>query len=255
MKIKYFTESAYNELYDSIPNNLVLYQNSDGSWIKKYFGCQPFFKESRIVSYLPELNIHNKDKADEDYENALIIHNSFKDKITPKQASNVFLWSYLSHCEYWKYTFERWSSDQMTVDSVKQRFFCYTETGNRIGFLRNSISRLWWGAYLTYQEDNPKPYELTKVLFSHSDIFLQIIERNFSMNKEIIVGILSAIKAINDDPNLNNVGMNKATNEYEWRSLCKYLNRYGGVTLLDVLGRKEICKLSYDYILNKRNCQ
>lgn len=31
MKIKYFTESAYNDLFDSIRNNIAMYQNSDGS--------------------------------------------------------------------------------------------------------------------------------------------------------------------------------------------------------------------------------
>ena len=251
MKIKYFTESAYNTLFDSISSNLSLYKSSDGSWIKKSFKNQDYFKESRIDLHLPELTASNN-KAEEDYSNALLIHSAFRDRITPKQASNVFLWSYLSHCEYWKYTSKRWANEKMSIDTVKQRFFCYTETGSRIGFVRNSISRLWWGAYLTYQEDKPAPYELTKVLFSHSDIFLQVIERNFSMNREVIIGILSAIKAINDDPKLDDVGVSKVTGEYEWRTLCKYLNRYGAVTLLDALDREDIYNLSYEYILRKR---
>lgn len=251
MKLKYFTESAYNELFDSIPSNLLNYQDSNGEWITNHFGNNKFCKESRIDLVLPELVI-GKNKSEEDYTNSLLIHNAFRDRITPKQASNVFLWSYLSHCEYWDYTSKRWANEKMSVDTVKQRFFCYTETGSRIGFLRNSISRLWWGGYLTYQEDKPTPYELTKVLFSHSDIFLQVIERNFSMNKEIIVGILSAIQKINNDPNLDDVGINKATGEYEWRTLCKYLNRYGAVTLLDAFDRNDICDLSYEYILRKR---
>lgn len=247
MKIKYFTETAYNDLFDSIKNNLPNYQKSNGDWIKAHFGDKTFFKESRIDLALPKLNV-----SDGEYMNTLAIHNAFKDRITPKQASNVFLWSYLAHCEYWDYTSKRWASEKMSLDTVKQRFFCYTEAGSRIGFLRNSISRLWWAGFLTYQENKPAPYELTKVLFSHSDIFLQVIERNFSMNKEIIIGVLSAIKAINDDPSLADVGMSKVTGEYEWRSLCKYLNRYGAVTLLDVLDRNEIYDLSYEYIMRKR---
>lgn len=247
MKIKYFTESAYNDLFDSIKDNLPYYQNSNGDWIKDHFENKTFFKESRIDLALPKLNMSNSELM-----NTIAIHNAFKDKITPKQASNVFLWSYLSHCEYWDYTFKRWANEKMSVDTVKQRFFCYTEVGSRIGFLRNSISRLWWAGFLTYQEDKPAPYELTKVLFSHSDIFLQVIERNFSMNKEVIIGILSAIKAINDDPSLDDVGMSKVTGEYEWRSLCKYLNRYGAVTLLDALDRNDIYNLSYEYIIRKR---
>ena len=94
MKIKYFTESAYNTLFDSISSNLSLYKSSDGSWIKKSFKNQDYFKESRIDLHLPELTASNN-KAEEDYSNALLIHSAFRDRITPKQASNVFLWSYL----------------------------------------------------------------------------------------------------------------------------------------------------------------
>ena len=79
-----------------------------------------------------------------------------------------------------------------------------------------------------------------------------IVERNFSMNRNICYGILQAIKQINDDPSLDNVGKLSSTGEYEWRGLCKYLNRFGAVTLLDTLSCDEIKELSYNYLLNQR---
>lgn len=247
MKLKYFTESAYNDLYDCVDKNVDYYSNIDNSWIEKKFDKREYSKESRIDVTLPPLSISNSE-----YINAVNIHTAFKDRITPKQASNPYLWSYLSHCEYWEYTCQRWSSTRMSVDSIKEHYFCKSETGNRIGFLRNSISRLWWMAELSYQEDKSNRYELTELLFSHSDLCQSVIERNFSMNKEVIVGILSAIKEINDDPDLENVGIDK-NGEYEWRNLCKYINRYGAVTLLDVLNRDDIREISYKYILDQRN--
>ncbi len=248
MKLKYFTETAYNDLFDSISLNMSLYQHEGNGWISKKFGDTKYFKESRIDVSLPSLDV-----AAGEFANAIAIHNAFKDRITPKQASNPYLWTYLSHCEYWDYTFKRWSKEDMSVDTVKQRFFCGPEEGNRIGFLRNSISRLWWAGYLTYQDDKPAaPYELTQLLFSHSDICQSIIERNYSMNKEIAIGILRAIKEINDDRSLKDVGISEKTGEYEWRDLCKYLNRYGAVTLLDTLSCDDIFELSYKYILEQR---
>ena len=101
-------------------------------------------------------------------------------------------------------------------------------------------------------DDSMRPYELTQILFSHSDICQSVIERNFSMNKEITIGILSAIKDINDDPRIPDVGISKVTGEYEWRDLCKYINRYGAVTILDVLDRNTVHDLAYDYIMTKR---
>ena len=216
--------------------------------IKKKFKDSKYFKESRIDVSLPVLN---KEK-DSDFANIVMVHSAFKDRITPKQASNPYLWTYLSHCEYWDYTFNRWSKDDMSVDTIRQRFFCGSEEGNRIGFLRNSISRLWWYGYLTYQENSPQPYKLTQLMMSHSDLCFHIMERKFSMNKEITIGILSAIQKINDDPNQKDVGRVDNGDEYEWRPLCKYINRYGGVSLLDTLTRDDIEELSYNFLMEYR---
>ena len=251
MKIKYFSESSYLNLYDAIYKNKDLYSINDGTWVKQFFNNDKYFKESRIDIALPPLD--EVDARDKDYINTIAIHNAFKDKITKRQASNPYLWSYLSHCEYWTYSTSRWTKEDKSAEMIKNRFFCGTEEGNRIGFLRNSISRLWWAGELTYQEDKAKPYELTEILYSHSDICQAVLERNFSMNKEITIGILSAIKDINDNPNLENVGILKSNpSKYEWGELCKYLNRFGGVTLLDTLDRKEIHDISYEYILKLR---
>lgn len=247
MKVKYFVESAYHDLFDTISTNANLYYAENGDWVTKKFKDSKYCKESRIDVSLPPLDAKNSE-----YANVLAIHNSFKDRITPKQASNPYLWTYLTHCEYWDYTFNRWSKEDMSIDTIKQRFFCGPEDGNRIGFLRNAISRLWWFGELTYQKDAPAPYALTELLMSHSDLCQSIIERNFSMNKEISIGILSAIKEINDNPSLKNVGKVSNSDTYEWRPLCIYINRYGGVALLDTLTRDDIKELSYEFIMNYR---
>lgn len=247
MKVKYFTESAYTELYDLIGNNTQNYTHPKNDWIIEWANNKTVCKESRIDTVLPALNYNNGD-----YFNALTIHSAFKDKLNPKQASNPMLWSYLTHFEYWDYTVERWAKGSISNESIKQRFFCGPYDGSRIGLLRNAISRLWWSAELTFQPEKAQPYELTQLLYSHSDIALSVIERNFSMNKEITIGLLSAIKAINDDNNQKDVGISSKTGEYEWRDLCKYINRYGAVTLLDSLTRDDIYELSYTYLLNRR---
>ena len=134
--------------------------------------------------------------------------------------------------------------------NIKQRYLCHP---SRIGLLRNAISRLWWYGYLSNQPGSSShKYELTELLLSSSDLCQSIVERNFSMNRNICYGILQAIKQINDDPSLDNVGKLSSTGEYEWRGLCKYLNRFGAVTLLDTLSCDEIKELSYNYLLKQR---
>lgn len=251
MKIKYLSESGYNELFDGISNNLPNYQTSkDSNWIISIFGERSFCKESRIDTNLPELNV-NVDNGD--YVNTIAIHSAFKDKITPKQASNPYLWAYLTHCHYWEYSVSRWAKSDMSVETVKQRFFCNTEEGNRIGLLRNAISRLWWFGYLTYQDGaKSNPYALTQLMLSNSDLCQSIIERNFSMNRNITSGILLAIKEINDDPSLPDVGAVNNGDHYEWRPLCKFINRYGAVTLLDTLTQDDIKELAYTFLMDYR---
>lgn len=251
MKVKYFTEKAYNELFDCIGKNQEQYQSTDGKWILEAFDEKETAKESLIeVPSLPELNA-----KDDEFTNVMKIHMAFKNKLNPKQASNPYLWSYLSHCEYWQYTQERWKSENATEDKIKDRFFCSSAKGNsRIGFLRNSIARLWWIGELTYNEDLPQPYALTQLLLSNSDLCVSIIERNYASNRNITLGILLAIKEINDDPNLRDVGKLEGTEkDYEWRSLCRYLNRYCAVTLLDALDKDDIKELSKEYILSLRS--
>lgn len=248
MKIKYFTESAYADLFDSIKEHESLYCGGSDHWIKEFFGSKLYAKESRIECTLPTLSTEY-----DEYSNVITLYEALKDKLTPKQASNAHLWSYLSHCEYWDYTHSRWGKEEMSVQTIQQRFFCNTFEGNRIGFMRNAISRLWWMGYLSYQESHPgNPYELTKLLMSHSDISASIFERKLSANRNVTVGILEAMLEINNDPKLRDVGVSTATGRYEWRELCKYINRYGGVTLLDAMSSDDIKELSYNYILKQR---
>lgn len=252
MKIKYFVESAYVDLFDTIKEHETLYTGASNAWVKDFFGDREFCKESRIESHLPELKAEN-----DEYTNVIAFYDVFKDRLNPKQASNPYLWAYLTHCEYWDYTNARWAKEGMSVDTIKQRYFCSFLTnnieGNRVGFLRNAVSRLWWMGHLSYQEErHGNPYELTKLLTSHSDISSSVLERNFSMNRNVTVGILDAILEINNDPSLPDVGVSRTTGRYEWRELCKYINRYGAVTLLDSMTSDDIKEISYNFLLENR---
>lgn len=264
MRLKYLTEKAYETLLDNVEIDRDKYSSSE-EWVTSYFKDRIFFKESRIE--VPAVTLYTEgDKTASDIVNVRAVYDAFEN-LTPQQASNEYLWTYLSLTEYWKYSLWRWGkeSEQETeqnfedeVDSqdpqatpekpganIKQRYLCGR---SRKSLLRNAISRLWWFGYLTYKEGPAsQKYELTEIMLSNADLCQSIMERNFSMNRNICYGILSAIKKINSDAASANV------TKSEWRSLCKYINRYGAVTLLDVLSADEIEELSYRYILNNRS--
>ncbi|MCL2540635.1 MAG: DUF6339 family protein [Firmicutes bacterium] len=240
MKIGYFLENAYLDLFTSLQRNIEHYKTTD-EWIKEYFKGRHYYKDSPIDANLPALSVEVGDII-----NVKMLYDSLKGKLNPKQASQPRLWSYLTHTQYWKYSVKRWSKDADTIAKLRQRFFCGSERGNRRGFMRNSVAQLWWFGYLTYQEDNPSNrYILTELLLSNSDLCKCVVEVNFSMNKNITSGILLAIKEINDTQK------NEVTRE-EWRALCKYINRKGAVCILDALTQDEIKEISLNYIMNLR---
>ena len=269
MRVKYLTDKAYETLIDNIAVDKDKYMQDD-VWLPNYFDGKEFYKESRI-DVVP-ITLHmDGDKNASDLINTRYVFDTYGE-MTPQQASNPYLWSYLSMVDFWKYTKWRWgknmdgtkndSDDEIVNEeaakqgeskrtvNIKQRYLC---TPSRIGLLRNSLSRLWWYGYLSFQEESPAhKYDLTKLLLSQSDLCQNIVERNFSMNKEISIGILSAIKEINDNPSMRDVGAVNNGDHYEWRPLCKYINRYGGVALLDTLTRNDIKELSYEFIMNYR---
>lgn len=235
MKLKYLTESAYEQLYKGITKNLSLYTNKKPI-LATIFPHGGFAKESNIV-------IQNINLVDDDLTNVKILFTEMK-KLTPEQASNVYLWTWLTHDVFYDYAQERWQPEG--EGTIKDRFFCDSFKGSRIGLFRNAIARLWWYGYMTYQEGRSNPFYLTEILLSSSDLSVQILERKFGMNKNIVVGILSAISELNDSQEYDNVVMD------EWRELTKYLNRYGGATMLDFLSPEEIKEESIKFILNRR---
>ena len=269
MKVKYLTDKAYETLVDNIQQDQEKYLLKD-CWLPEYFGGKEYYKESRLEAQDIILYMDGERNAS-DITNVRFIFDNFG-HLTPQQASNPYLWTYLSLVEYWQYTLWRWgktvedenmpaeteNDEVVSIDgkgskrtvNIRQRYLCHP---SRIGLLRNSISRLWWYAYLSYQ---PGPathkYELTELLLSSSDLCQSIVERNFSMNRNVCYGVLQAIKQINDNPKLENIGKLSSTGEYEWRGLCKYLNRFGAVTLLDSLSSEEIQQISYDFLLKQR---
>lgn len=242
MKLKYLTESSYEQLYKGVGRNMELYKAEEFEF-EKIFHQGVIAKESNVVVNDFSLFENSYDVKD-DIVNVRLLYTALK-KLTPEQASSVYLWTWLAHGVFYKYIKNRW--DPTSESTIKDRYFCDSYAGSRIGLFRNGISRLWWYGYLTYQENQSNPFKLTELLLSNSDLCLSLVERKFSMNRNIIIGILNAIATINDSSEYENVVMD------EWRSLAKYLNRYGAVSMLDFLSSDEICEISLKYILESRN--
>ena len=246
MNLIYFTKDAYKLLKKDLNANKDNYY-SDDPWLAQYFadqGIEEYYKTSSIV--VPNFQLLNAEDADSeaknraDLANIKTLYSEYKDKLTPLQASDPMLWSALCHITFKQYVLQRWKKDDGTV-RLDQRFFA-TEGRASLCYY-NAISRLWWSGYLTYDDsgESANPWHLTDTLFSAQQIQKDLFDQPFSMNKNIVKGLLMALKRVQEENG------NYCTTIF--RKCCDgYINHYGVVTILDTLEPSEVEAIAYDYM-------
>ncbi len=238
MKVKYLRDVCFDDLYADVKKNYSLYKQ-DKIWIQDKFPNEQYFIESNLEINKFSLLVGDKKN---DFNNAIIIFEALKN-LTPYQATNIYLWTLLAHTDCYNYMVNRWTidSDEITQDvltTIRDRYFCQN---TRRGIFRNGISRLWWSTYLTYNEKGNNPYKYTKLLFSEEELFVSIMERNFAMCKNVVQGLLQAIAEYKD---VNDRLPSRETR----RSLMKYINSLGSVTLLEMLSLDDVYIIAKEFI-------
>ena len=244
MNLKYFTKEAYLSLKKDLEINKEKYYSNE-EWLSEYFkeqGINEFYRESSLIVKDFELvyrgNSDEQKNAD-DLENIIRLYSACKDKISPAVASDPLLWAALCHMNFKKYVFDRWKKNDGSI-SLDQRFFA-TEGRTSLTYY-NALSRLWWSGYLTYDEAANDPWELTKTLLSAQQIQKDLFDQAFSMNKNVVKGLLRALTRVQAKKR------NACTPLF--RNLCdSFFNHYGAVTSIDALTSDEIEEIAYEYML------
>ncbi|MFA5011118.1 MAG: DUF6339 family protein [Ignavibacteria bacterium] len=202
----------------------------DGSLIKYYESDTFLYDNEKIlqfpVEYYPEnikLIIPNN-KSNYDFENSKIIYESYK-SLTPLQASDIRLWTYLSHIDYFEYMSKRWPSikEHSAVNPSKYILdHWFIPSPSQSNFLRHGIAGLWWVSYLTYDENRTDHYELTKVIYRQLDFATRTLGTySLARHKEAVFGILEFI--------LDNSLLFANNFEAKSRYITKLINQLGGI--------------------------
>ena len=244
MKIKFLKEICLRELKKN-------YEENDYS--KDLFAEEFFIKRERNMYYneidldieLPKLIISNNPKHD--YENAKIIFDAMKN-LPVIYAREESFWCYLTHFEYWDYMKKRWYKEN--TDICSRYFFKDKSSSNEISissisYTRNGISRLWWGAYIVYNEDLDNPYEYLTELFSSQDLFVGICERSISKNKKLVTSILKMVRKHKLNTLKNNTKI--------MRECLKEINFVSAITMFEILNYDEIDEIIEKIVIDKIN--
>lgn len=233
MNLKYMTEEAVTNLSLNMMTNYDLYHSSE-EWLDDYLQSVLEDKTWCIESSIPYIPVKldtgdgSKFESKFDAANAKKIYESLK-HLTPVQATDSRIWTYLTHTIYFDYMKVRWMKEDGTAEGTMKRFF----VNNNQGVIRNGISRLWWYGYLTYDPSREDPYELTDLLLLNQDMAQGLLERKLGNNREWLIMILGCIqKYRNDYPDI--------IKSEVIQKIMKQINYEGGVTLLDVLSSQEL---------------
>ena len=241
--IKFMKNDALDMLKGDIKNNIDKYQLDD-CWIDDYFKSKNFEKYYFDIGFnvdnfkLPELTLGD---SSTDSENARKLYTSLK-FLSPVQASDLRLWAYLEHKIYWKYMRKRWPVDknnELNADNNDEEIIKKKET--RINdryfykskpYARNALARLWWGAYITYDEKNMNnPFKYTDYIFSNQDLFAQSTEHALGRNKTIFI---AALKELRIHENIKRTQI---------RDFFSTLNQIGGITVFDSLNEEKASEI------------
>ena len=217
MHLPYFSHKLCKTLVGSIEERLEIYK-SDTAVIDN--DTEGIFQSSIYLGTAPELS---DTSSGGDAENAIRLHQWLK--IQPFMAADERIWTCLCHSLFYDYTTTRWANK--TLKNIRERFFM---TG--VGFtprVSNSISRLWWGAQLTYDPKRADPYELTRVLFSLQDIQQSFMERAYCSCTPLLHTVLEVLGDSEEE-------LKAATGRGDIvKKLAKQINVYGGTGLLEAI--------------------
>ncbi len=256
MLINFMKSDALDMLISEIPNNKALY-NSKDRWIDQYFEDKGFGKYSFSTGIMvPDVELIVGDSKT-DYDNAVKLYEAFKGQLNPVQASDLRLWAYLAHYTYWDYMRTRWAIDIVSEEDEEENNAGRDTVVSRIGFryffkaskgkafVRQGIARLYWSAYLTYDENNKNnPYEMTEYFLSKQDIFYASTERSLARYKTLLLAALKVLKEYGE------------LKRSEIRSYFMNLNQAGGVIIFDSLSKQDayaLAKMTLDETLTVRS--
>jgi hypothetical protein len=186
---------------------------------------------------IPNINLIDDSNGSFDFENSKLIYTAFSN-LTPTEANDERLWASLTHHYFHKYCVNRWMTQESKKDSVIDRFFY--EGNSIVARSRNAISRLWWTAHLTVNnntESEEIKWALTKIIFSTQDIQVSLLERKLGLYENIRTPFLEFYEE------------NKLViNSKKIQQIIRELNNYGGVISLTELSSDEVKSLIQKFI-------
>lgn len=248
MKLHYLSDSLLASLKTDLQKNIARYQDEDSSWLHHYSegkGLKHPLETAIEVESFPEL-LKADGTALDDIDATMLLY-QWLNSLTPVQARDERLWTWLTHTYGYAYVRARWESvkekdkkDPAAI--VMDRFFLH---GRGVGAIsRNALSRLWWFGFLTRDQSREDPFRYTRALLSYQNIPVGLFERSLGKNP-IIVKQVARYVAENMDK--------WEDRDNTMKRLITNLNCAGGAVVLDALNAERMIALLDQCVLMQKS--
>ncbi|WP_024865629.1 DUF6339 family protein [Butyrivibrio sp. FCS014] len=242
MVLRYLDQKAIDDIklnYDVYKDH---FNDDTNRWFLSKFSEKGWLKESKIQCSDFGL-VTEGDYAVTDRENVKILYEALKD-LSPAIATDERLWAGMLFGQLWEYV--RYRREKELASGDKQNImnsFLFMRGTKRSCFV-NCLSRLWWTGFLLYDRDGTDHYDAINFVCenAYASLIVLLSSNSFASNKELIFGILDAIKERKDK--------GEKIGRYHFVEADKYLNCLGGTQLLDTMTREDV-KRKVSIQLNK----
>ena len=234
--LQYYTSDAVLELRRKVGDRVEWYFDSSASHID--FAAKTPHRSTRVETraWAHNLVVNEQASAQSDAANAVTVYSALSE-LTPHQASEDRLWTYLCHHEGRAYVAQRWlrgyqpNSDHV-VERIINHFFV---RGNRSLIRDNGLSRLWWLGWIAHRIDPEEPRRFLDILLYRQDVRSALIERpSVSMNDTVLRAVYAVMR---EDFGTTEKALFQRNTFREW---MKNVNRRGGIILLDAVPASEL---------------
>lgn len=226
--LKYLSEAKLTELRERVHQNYNRYTQGDFRDLAENNGWSI---ELGLKVDLDQLRgLDPTEGANFEIKNAMLVWRTLG-ALSPALATEERIWARLTHLECLEFTRQRWlkgASKDERIRDINKHYFAGTRTGVRDD---NSVSRLWWAAYIAHLA-MPSDHEgALKTLLSKADIRSNLVERSRTSSRPMLAAAI--IRGMNADPRI-------AATEAGFRAFMRTMNKFGGGELFEVMPSTEI---------------
>jgi hypothetical protein len=227
--LKYLSEETIDSLRENVANNIERYRAGDFSDLRLEGEWDVPLKLS--VDLSPLASLSTTVNPETEANNSLLVWTALSE-LPPALAFEEGIWARLTHVECLSFSRARWLSptadDDATKNKVLTHFFASSLRRRRDD---NSISRLWWNAYIANQIAPNDMNSALSFLLRSADIRSNVIQRSRTgMRTPLITGIVRSIRM---DPWVTQ-------HEDNFREFMKAVNKGGGGILFEAMPESEI---------------